>query len=34
MDKGYIDVSYDEERGLRLADAFRAVGRHMLACLV
>ena len=34
MDKGYIDVSYDEDRGLRLADAFRAVGRHLLACLV
>lgn len=34
MDKDYIDVSYDEDRGLRLADAFKAIGRHMLACLV
>jgi capsular polysaccharide biosynthesis protein len=34
MDERYIDVSYDEDNGIRLGDAFRAVGRHLLVCLL
>lgn len=34
MDERYIDVSYDEDNGLRLADVFAAIGRHLFACLL
>lgn len=34
MDERYIDVSYDEDNGIRLGDAFRVVGKHLLVCLL
>ena len=34
MDERYIDVSYDEDNGLRLIDAFRAVRSRLLVCLL
>lgn len=34
MDERYIDVSYDEDNGLRLIDAINAVRRRLLLCLL
>lgn len=33
MDERFIDVSYDEDNGLRLIDAINALRRHFLVCL-